>query len=92
MPGGRAFTDWGADVSEQNDPTQPPEAAAPDIRGAISHSLQAAAALVGNSHVVEFFEGMVGRIVEDRFPIDAGGLIQAKCRRDVADAISKLLQ
>jgi hypothetical protein len=63
----------------------------PNIRAAIGHALLTAADLIGKEPVVEFFRGLVGDIISNHFPIDAGGLINAKCRDDAAIEINKLL-
>jgi hypothetical protein len=71
-----------------NDP-QPQ--AAPDIHRAIAKALQSAAALVSDEQVIDFFRGMVGRIVAHRWPIDAGNIVNNKCQDEVAGIILALL-
>lgn len=73
-----------------NDRTQPPES--PDIRGAISHSLKAAASLVGDSKVVDWFAKLTGDIVQDLMPIDAGGFLRSKGEKKAAAVIESLLK
>lgn len=86
-----------------NFPDQPPEKSpaevmadiafgeAPDLELAIARALQSAAAIVSRAKVQEFFRHFVGKIVASRFPLDAGGLIRAKCENDAAELISQLL-
>lgn len=67
--------------------------AAPDVNSAISHSLKAAAALVGNTRVIEFFKERAGDIVEKRamLPPITKQALKARVQEDFADDIRRLL-
>lgn len=63
----------------------------PDVGLAIARQLQAAAALVGKERVVQFFRNATKQIVNHRWPIDAGGIVNGKCQDDMAELIKQLL-
>ncbi len=63
----------------------------PNIPAAIGHALHVPCDLLGRDKVLGFFREEVGKIVKNRFPIDAGGIIGAKCQDDFAELINNLL-
>ncbi len=63
----------------------------PNVPLAIARGLQSAAAMVGNAAIVNDFEGMVGEVVDEFFPIDAGGMLHSRARKRFGEKIQKLL-
>ncbi len=74
-----------------NDPTQPPEAAAPDFHAAFAHFLMSQADIVGKEFVIEHFGQCGSDLAAELVPIDPLGTAKARGRKFAENRISNLL-